>query len=228
MKAGLFGVDYREIRIGGEGHGGLSLLLVIVMDIGAAALLVAAQNQAAAAGEGNVQVLDRFHGHESTDGGALVVRRAAAIDAPVDDFGFKGFGDGPALPRGDHVQVGQDVQLGGPAAKVRGSHVVFIVPGGEAQFLRQLEGLGQGGGGTLPVGLAGEGVLPEAGDLAEADNGGDQLVLVLPEVAVQLLLVHILFDLSCWIRVSFEKSILWFSPYVNDWSKKMDFSAVRV
>ena len=162
-------------------------------------------------GQGAVQVPDRLHGHEGADGGALVVCGAAAIDAAVDDFGLKWLGDGPALPWGDHVQVGEDIQLSGFVIQVHGADVVIKVAGGEAQLLRQPEGLGQGGGGTLAVGLTGEGVLPEAGDTAEAGDGGDESVLVLLKVVIQLFLVHSVFDLSLlewWSCLVSGKSIL--------------------
>ena len=80
-----------------------------MLNILPAAFLIAAQNQAYLAAQGDARVLDGLHGVQRGHGGALVVAGAAAVHAAVFNHSAVG-GILPAVALGHHVQMRQDGQ----------------------------------------------------------------------------------------------------------------------
>ena len=102
----LLRVDQREVRVRGEAHRRQADLFLVVFQILHAALLVAAQDQAAFAPERDARIEDRLHREQRGHTRALVVAGAAADQTAIDDLAAVGIVI-PAVALGHHVQVRQ-------------------------------------------------------------------------------------------------------------------------
>ena len=187
----LFDVDERERRVGGEGQGRGLLPGEIVLQVTAPALLVRPQDQPHVLLEGDAQLLDGPHGVERAQRRTLVVGGPAPVGTPVLDLHGKGLGHLPAISGRDHVQMGEDVQMGLQfRVHVRCDDVVVVVlhrksvapdhVRGGGQALRRLPAKGHSGQ-RLPA-LTVDGHQP--GQVLQ--QGGD----VLLQVCVDLGVIH--------------------------------------
>ena len=102
----LLGVDQREVGVRRKAHVRQTDLLLVVVQILHAALLVAAEDQAALAAQRNARVHNRLHGEHRRYARALIVAGAAANETTVDDLAAVGI-IVPAVTLGHHVKVGQ-------------------------------------------------------------------------------------------------------------------------
>lgn len=206
MQAAFFDVDQGEIRIRGQGIGGTFFLPKIILQVAAAALLVEAQHQAGIPLHGNAQRPDGLHGIQGAQRGALVVGGAPAVDPVLHKLHGEGVRHRPAVPGGDHVQVGQDVQpLGCFRRQIRSNHIIIVIGGFHAGAAEKLHT----GGGTLGVPFAEGHALLCLGPLAVDGNQGFQVLQqigkLLVQIAVQFFVVHqvhpflLPFDSSCLI-----------------------------
>ena len=190
--AALLGVDEGELRVGGEGIGGVGLPGVVVGDVAGAALLVGAHQQAGVAPEGDAQLLHGLHGQQDSGHGALVIVGAPAVEHAVHLLGRIGLRHCPAGALAHHVQVAENVKGGLLVVEIGGAHVVIVVAGGKAQLFGQLQTLRQGGGGAGAEGHARQGLLPHAANAYQPGDGLHQLSPALRgvKIGVDFFLVH--------------------------------------
>ena len=159
--AGLFHIDHREIRVGGDGVGRVGVGGVVVGDVPGAGLLIGAQDQPDVVPHRQPQLLDAPHGKQGGQRRALVVLYAPAIDHIAVAHQGKGIGV-PALADAHNVQMGQNVQQVRPVVQVDGAHIALVLAGGKAPAPGQLQGSLHRPDGALAKGTAGGG-LPHGG-----------------------------------------------------------------
>jgi len=130
LEAALFGVDKREIRVRREAPIRQADFLLIIFEILHAALLVAAQNQAAAAAERNARIQNGLHREHGGHTRPLIVAGAAADHATVDDFRAVGIvipaiafrHDVQMAQHGDHLVALADFRVAAIAVHVARLH----------------------------------------------------------------------------------------------------------
>ena len=124
-------------------------------DIGRAALLVRAEDELAVLAKRHVQFLERAHGVEGSQCGALVVGGASAVD-----LGFVLLhvqrGALPAVAGGHDIKVRKHAQLGFAFVQVGGDDVVVVIYALKAVLCKDLLRLGKHVGTIFAVGHAGQ------------------------------------------------------------------------
>ena len=149
----------------------------IVMDAAETALLVAAENDADAALEGQAAVEEGFGGKEGGIGGAFVVAAAPRIDIAILEVGAVGRVR-PAVAFGDDIEMAQRGDVFGALAELGVARIPIHVFGAEAELLAKRERIIEGIAARLAEGSVGRGVGFYAGDAQNALQSGDDLVLM--------------------------------------------------
>lgn len=107
-----------------------------MLHVGAAALLVAAEDEPGALFQGNAEIPDRLHGVQRGDRGPLVVRGAPAVQFPVLHERLERARHRPAAPGGDDVQMRKDVQLPRAVIQIDRENVMVVIPDGKSHVSR--------------------------------------------------------------------------------------------
>ena len=189
LEAAFFDIDDRIFRVGRKADGRRRLQRQIVLQVLAAGLLSAAQNQPAALGEIGIQFsggLQRPHGHH---GGALVIGGTAAVDPAILHRTLIGR-ESPAAALTDHIQMGQDAQIGRLVIQLGSDHIVVKVFGAQAQFLSHFFAFQQRGAGSFAKGHTGFGLLALAFDADQAADIRNDLLLLVCKIGLDFFAVH--------------------------------------
>ena len=122
------------------------------------------------------RVFERFQAVQADDGGALVVRRAAAVDLSVRDLSAERIVRPPAAG-GHYVEVAEDGK-GFSAAENHFADIVVVVVRFESEALRQTQKVVESPCGALAEGFTGQGGALRAVDLYDLRNAANACVKI--------------------------------------------------
>ena len=186
----LFDVDDGIFGIGREAQGRCSFFLQIILQILTAGFFCAADDHAATLGQVGIDLPGGLHSPQSHHSRTLVVGRTAAVDTAILNGALIGR-EGPAATLADHVQMGQDTQIGFLVVQLGGDHIVVKVFGGKAHFLCQLLAFHQCLIRAFAKGHTGLGFLPLALDADQPINVSQDLILFIGKISFDFFSVHL-------------------------------------
>ncbi len=181
----LLGVDGRKISIRGKAGHWRRLLLQVMLYIGAARLLAAAEDDPDPLAEREIGIAHSLEGIERGCSRTLIVYGPPAIDPAIVNLGPVG-GIPPALSLRYHIQMGQDGHIIISLAVLGVANVAVQVLGGKAEIRGHLQGFGKSLGRALSEGSAGLGIFSYALDLHQLLGGVNDPRSVLLHQDVQL------------------------------------------